>query len=232
MTTSEDEKILLMHRRKSPVPGIRKSLFGFGPLLVTGASFFLLLNLDDERQRVIVLVVFMASMAVMMFWGTWWLMDGITDLTVWRKIHRGPKTAMRLSARGVEYSLAWRGGDFDTFVPWSQVTGTVFRPGLGPATVFCVEAEGQFPSQPEGPTPHQPAVHQVSSASAWAEQVAGGNASKTERATLANIYLFGTPLVINLRLCDGVDTDELDRRLQQWTHGRCRCEPSATRRYG
>ncbi len=43
----------------------------------------------------------------------------------------------------------------------------------------------------------------------------------------ANTHLFGTPMVINLKLCEGLDVDELDRRLRQWTDGRCRCLPPA-----
>ncbi|MEV4709021.1 hypothetical protein [Actinoplanes sp. NPDC049316] len=226
MSTSDDDGIVLAHRRKSPAPGIRKTLYGLGPLLAAVGSFVLLLVNDDRQAWNAALAVFLAAMAVLMYRGAWWLIDGITDLIVWWGMHRGPDAAMRLTERGVDYSPAWRGTGFDIFVPWSEVTGTAFRPGLGPAPIFCVDTDGRFPPGPRR-APSPALTRNLTGALEWVRLVRRDEpaAAGMDDATLANIFHFGTPLVINLRLCNGVDTGTLDRRLREWTGGRCTCEP-------
>ncbi|GGQ40768.1 hypothetical protein [Couchioplanes azureus] len=216
--------VVLVHRRKSPAAGVRKTLYGLAPLIVAVVSFVAVLRADEEGAlRIAAIVLLVASGLLLAYRGAWWLVDGITDLIAWWAVHRGPPTAMRLSAWGVEYSPSWRNGEFAMSMPWSDVTATAFRPGLGPAPVFCIDADGRYPTPPDDPLRHLSGPRLSGRAVAWAD--AQAPASAVERTMLTNTYLFGTPMVINLRLCDGLDVDELDRRLQDWTAGRCRCQP-------
>ncbi|OJF13113.1 hypothetical protein [Couchioplanes caeruleus] len=215
---------MLVHRRKSPAPGIRKTLYGLVPLIIAVVSFVALLRAGgDGALQIGAIVLLLASGMLLAYRGAWWLVDGITDLIAWWAVHRGPPTAMRLSAWGVEYAPSWRGGEFPMSVPWSEVTATTFRPGLGRTPVFCVDADGQYPAPPADRLHHLSPRPLSGRALAWAD--AQAPASDAERTMLTNTYLFGTPMVINLKLCDGMDVDEMDRRLQDWTGGRCRCRP-------
>ncbi|GAA2407807.1 hypothetical protein GCM10010420_39880 [Streptomyces glaucosporus] len=225
MAASDADAVTLVHRRKSPMPGVRKTLRGLTPLVVAVVSLVVLLRADGEGPlRTVAGGLLAASGAVLICWGAWWLVDGITDLLAWRVLQHGPRNAMRLSAWGVEYDPSWRGGGFRMSVPWSEVTGAEFRPGLGSTPIFCVAADGRHPAPPDGgplrhPRPSQPSDRALARADAQEP------APDTDRAMLANAHLFGTPMVVDLKLCEGLDVDELDRLLQRWTDGRCRCLP-------
>jgi hypothetical protein len=59
----------------------------------------------------------------------------------------------------------------------------------------------------------------------WVPTIAPEPLSPVDCSMLVNLYIFGTPIVINLALCDGARIPELDRLIRSWTQGRCRCVP-------
>lgn len=215
-----DNEILLRQRGKQVGPGLRKIACGLA------AVALLPVTLAFVPHRMPLALLFIVS-AVAVGYGGWWLVDGGTDLYVWYRLGRGPRSAMRLSPRGVEYSAGFR-GQFDLSVPWSEVTGSMFRPGIGGTPVFCIDVADRFPSPPGrfgcDPQPSEEAVTRL--ALAWAAMLRPlPEYSPAELAMMYNLYRFGTPLVINLARCDGADPAEMDRSLAAWTQGRCRCLP-------
>src|SRR5215831_14451894 len=230
VTGADDAGVVLSPRRKRAAPAAGRTAAGLTGVAAVAAVFILEVYLGyGPRHGVLAAVVGLTAAAVFCYSG-WLLVDGGTDLVVWFRLNRGPGRAMRLSRRGVEYSEQFR-GRFDVSVPWPDVERCEFRPGFGGTPIFCVDAPGRFPSPPAhtGATPrmdpHVDPVAATAQALRWVSAIAPEPLSPVERSMLVNLYLFGTPIVINLAQCDGARIPELDRLIRSWTRGRCRCVP-------
>ncbi len=154
------------------------------------------------------------------------LVDGTTDVIAWRRVYRGPGPVMRLTGQGVEYSKAFS-GSYDVCVPWDKVVGSAFRPGFGGGPVYCLDVDSSVSPSPPAEYGCEPGVDPMAMtarALMWVMLVAP-RATGIEQAMLVDVYMFGTPLVMNLELCLGLDPADLDRALVAWTGGRCRCDP-------
>jgi hypothetical protein len=227
-------EIVLMHRRKPVYPAFLKIARGLAWLGV-GAGVAVAAALAANRWEggslawaagAVGMVCSIAGFAA----GVPAVLDGVTDGLAWWRVDRGPGPAMRLSRDGVEYSNAFR-GEFDLYVPWSEVTGCEFRPGFGGGPVFCIDALGRFPDPPpqSGCAPDADPETVTTLALMWIAASSRRPLSEIppiETAMLIDVYMFGTPLAINLDLCEGVDRAVLDRALHAWTGGSCRCLPA------
>ena len=154
------------------------------------------------------------------------LVDGTTDVIAWRRVYGGPGPVMRLTGQGVEYSKAFS-GTYDLSVQWDKVVGSAFRPGFGGGPVFCLDVDSSVAPSPPAESGCEPGVDpttMTARALIWAMLVAP-RATRFEQAMLVDVYMFGTPLVVNLDLCLGLEPADLDRALFEWTGGRCRCDP-------
>ena len=229
VTGADGAGVLLRPRRKRAGPAAGRTAAGLIGVAAVAAVFMLEIYLGYGPQHgVLAAVVGFSAVAVFCYSG-WLLFDGGAGLVVWFRLNRGPGRAMRLSRRGVEYSERFR-GHFDVSVPWPDVERCAFRPGFGGKPIFCVDVRGRFPSPPAhtGATPHVDPVAAIAQALRWVSVIAPGPLSPVERSMLVNVYLFGTPIVINLAQCDGARIPELDRLIRFWTRGRCRCVPPET----
>jgi hypothetical protein len=140
------------------------------------------------------------------------------------RLHR-PGPAMRLSAAGLDYSAAFT-GDLPVHVDWAQVLSCRRRPGPGGGRFWClfasaVQGLGPLPSSLDrrsivGPDRCRARARGQSQAS-LAFGVPPGDLD-----LLTHLLAFGTPIAIDLALVEGVPWREVDTRVQEWTHGRCR----------
>ncbi len=215
-------EIVLRHRRKPIGRSVWKIAGGLAAIL-GGVSLLALGAVIDLGYARLLGVALGAAGFI---GGSVVLVDGATDVIVWRRVHRGPEPVMRLTGQGVEYSKAFS-GTYDLSVPWDEVVGSAFRPGFGGGPVFCLDVDSSiFPPPPAeyGCDPGADPVTMTARALIWAKLVAP-RATSVQQAMLVDVYMFGTPLVMNLALCLGLDPADLDRALDGWTDGRCRCDP-------
>ena len=229
VTGADGAGVLLLPRRKRAGPAAGRAAAGLTGVAAVAAMFILETYLGYGPQPGVPAAVAGLSAVAVFCYSGWLLVDGGADLVMWFRLNRGPGRAMRLSQRGVEYSEQFR-GHFDMSVPWPDVERCAFRPGFGGKPIFCVDVRGRFPSPPAhtGATPHVDPVAAIAQALRWVSVIAPGPLSPVERSMLVNVYLFGTPIVINLAQCDGARMPELDRLIRSWTAGRCRCVPPET----
>jgi hypothetical protein len=224
-------EFVLLERRKPAYPAflkIGRGLAWAGAGAAAAAALSLVVaGRADEPVRWVVGVIGVACAIAGLSVGVPAVLDGVTDFLVWRRVQRGPGPAMRLSHNGVEYSKAFR-GDFEVRVPWDEVTGCEFRPGFGGGPVFCIDAPGRFPDPPpqSGCAPDADPETVTTLALIWAaahlrQPLAA--IPRIEAAMLVDVYMFGTPLAINLDLCDDLDRAALGQALGGWTGGRCDC---------
>jgi|GEM_PF-2054969 len=144
-----------------------------------------------------------AALGVAMFVGGIMIgMDGVTDLLAARQVKRlMPQKTILLSAQGLRFTSAFHGQVLEISVPWDEVEGCAFRPGLGGNEFLCFDVPGRRPTPP----------------------VQGESAQ--EQMMRVDLYAFGTPFTVNLAKCPDVDTAHLDRELRRWTNGRCYLPP-------
>jgi len=144
-----------------------------------------------------------AALGVAMFVGGIMIgIDGVTDILAARRVKRlMPQKTILLSAQGLRFTSAFHGQVLEISVPWDEVEGCAFRPGLGGNEFLCFDVPGRRPTPP-----------------------APGESAQ-EQMMRVDLYAFGTPFTVNLAKCPDVDTAHLDRELRRWTNGRCYLPP-------
>lgn len=224
MSTAAESSIRLVHRQRSVAPIVGKVLGGLACLVGAIVGIAALIDPDVETSLSPVFQLSGAIVTVLLFFGGFWIgQDGVTDFLARRATRDLPHKAITVDRDGLRYSAAWKDGVYEASVPWHEVDGCASRPGLGGHVFLCFDAPGRYPSPPAESGCDPAADPDVVRAQAylWSMVVSPGPISERERTLLLDTYVFGTPFAVNLAICPGVDTAQLDRQLRHWTDGRC-----------
>jgi hypothetical protein len=205
MSAADGDRIQLAQRQRAVAPMMGKVLGGSAGLGVAIAGLVVLTSSDvDERLSPALQLGMSAVSVLLLLAGVLIGQDGVTDLLA-RRATRFPRKTIMLDPDGLHFSAEWKDAVFEVSVPWREVSGCEFRPGLGGHVFLCFDAPDRFPAplvDPEVFETFRPVPER-------------------ERAMLLDSYHFGTPFAVNLAICQGVDTATLDRQLRRWTDGRC-----------
>jgi hypothetical protein len=155
-----------------------------------------------------------------------WALPGVVRyLSATRAGGEQASPVLRLNREGVRFQPD--DGGAALFAPWELVERCEFRSAPGGGPRWCLDA----------PVAMAPSL---SFAAAWAgmvspsqieERVAELSAAwaalgaPADRNLLRQALLFGTPIVVDLSRCPGVDVPQLDAAVRAWTFGRCGCDP-------
>lgn len=141
LTELDAAEVLLVHRRAAGRPAIVRVVVGttgFVLVLVGVPAALMWIGHAGTDISTTKVICFSAIEIALLGLTGWLIVHGVAGLIAWRREHRQPTPAMRLSRTGVDYTVAHR-SRFDVHVSWDDVVGCAIRPDLVRQPVFCVD---------------------------------------------------------------------------------------------